>query len=195
IQATELLLQERAPRDVAVARPRAEEVEAPAHEREFVAPSFRQFDLPHEPRPRTHLLSNGRYAVMLTTAGSGYSRWGGLAVTRWQGDATRDCSGTYVFLRDVQTGEVWSAGFQPAGVEPASYRVTFFEDRAEILRRDGSITTTLDVLVSPEDDAEMRRVSLTNLGTRTHEIELTSYAELVLAPPAADAAHPALSHL
>ena len=195
IQATELLLQERAPRDVAVARPRVEEVEAPAHEREFVAPSFRQFTLPHEPRPRTHVLSNGRYAVMLTTAGSGYSRCGGLAVTRWNEDSTRDCWGTYLFLRDVQTGGVWSAGFQPAGIEPASYRVTFFEDRAEIQRRDGSITTTLDVLVSPEDDAEMRRVSLTNLGTRTREIELTSYAELVLAPPAADAAHPAFSNL
>jgi cyclic beta-1,2-glucan synthetase len=195
IQATELLLQERAPRDVAVARPRVEEVEAPAHEREFVAPSFRQFTSPHESRPRTHLLSNGRYAVMLTTAGSGYSRCGSLAVTRWREDTTRDCWGTYLFLRDVQSGAVWSAGFQPAGVDPASYRVTFFEDRAEIQRRDGSITTTLDVLVSPEDDAEMRRVSLTNLGTRTHEIELTSYAELVLAPPAADAAHPAFSNL
>src|SRR6185295_12286647 len=103
--------------------------------------------------------------------------------------------GTYVFLRDVQTGEVWSAGFQPAGVEPASYRVTFFEDRAEILRQDGSITTTLDVLISPEDDAEMRRVTLANLGTRTREIELTSYAELVLTSPAADASHPAFSNL
>jgi cyclic beta-1,2-glucan synthetase len=195
IQATELLLQERPPRDVAVARPHAEEVEAPAHEREFVAPSFRQFTSPHESRPRTHLLSNGRYAVMLTTAGSGYSRCGSLAVTRWREDATRDCWGTYLFLRDVQTGAVWSAGAQPSGVDPASYRVTFFEDRVELQRRDGSITTTLDVLVSPEDDAEMRRVSLTNLGTRTREIELTSYAELVLAPPAADAAHPAFSNL
>jgi cyclic beta-1,2-glucan synthetase len=195
IQATELLLQERPPRGVAVARPHGEEVEAPAHEREFVAPSFRQFTSTHEPRPRTHLLSNGRYAVMLTTAGSGYSRCGSLAVTRWREDATRDCWGTYVFLRDIQSGVVWSAGAQPANVDPVSYRVTFFEDRAEIQRRDGTITTTLDVLVSPEDDAEMRRVSLTNLGTRTREIELTSYAELVLAPPAADTAHPAFSNL
>jgi cyclic beta-1,2-glucan glucanotransferase len=195
IQATELLLQERAPQDVAVARPRVEEVEAPAHEREFVAPAFRQFTSPHEPIPRTHLLSNGRYAVMLTTAGSGYSRCDGLAITRWREDATRDCWGTYLFLRDVQSGAVWSAGFQPVAVEAESYRVTFFEDRAEVQRRDGSIMTTLEVLVSPEDDAEIRRVSLTNLGTRAREIELTSYAELVLAPPAADAAHPAFSSL
>jgi cyclic beta-1,2-glucan synthetase len=195
IQATELLLQERAPRDVAVARPRADEVEAPAHQREFVAPSFRQFASPHEPRPRTHLLSNGRYAVMLTTAGSGYSRCGPLAITRWREDATRDCWGTFIFLRDVQSGAVWSAGAQPTGVEATSYRVTFFEDRAEFQRRDGTITTALEVVVSPEDDAEMRRVSLTNLGPRAREIELTSYAELVLAPPAADATHPVFSSL
>jgi cyclic beta-1,2-glucan synthetase len=195
IQATELLLQERVPRDVAVARPRAEEVRAPAHAREFVEPVFRQFTSPHDPTPRTHLLSNGRYTVMLTTAGSGYSRYAGLGITRWREDATRDHWGTYLFLRDAQSGAVWSAGYQPAGVEPDVYRVTFSEDRAELHRRDGDIATTLEVLVSPEDDAELRRVSVTNLGVQTREIELTSYAELVLAPPAADAAHQAFSSL
>ena len=162
VQATELLLQERAPRDVAVARPRVEEVEAPAHARDFEAPVFRQFTSPHDPIPRTHLLSNGRYSVMLTAAGSGYSRCGDLAVTRWREDVTRDHWGTYIFVRDVVSGAVWSAGYQPTGVEPDAYRVTFFEDRAEFFRRDGAITTTLEVLVSPEDDAEVRRVSVTN---------------------------------
>ncbi len=195
IQATELLLQERAPRDVAVARPRAEEVQAPAHVRDFAVPAFRQFTSPHDRTPRTHLLSNGRYAVMLTTAGSGYSRCAGLGITRWCEDVTRDHWGTYLFLRDVQSGVVWSAGYQPTGVEPDTYRVTFSEDRAEFHRRDGAITTTLEVLVSPEDDAELRRVTVTNLGVQAREIELTSYAELVLAPPSADAAHPAFSNL
>src|SRR5205823_2958789 len=84
-------------------------------------------------------------------------------------------------------GAVWSAGYQPTGVEPDSYQATFLEERAEFHRSDGAITTTLEVLVSPEDDAEMRRVSVTNLGARAREVEVTSYAELVLAPPAADA--------
>jgi cyclic beta-1,2-glucan synthetase len=195
IQATELLLQERVPRDVAVSRPRVEEVHAPAHLRDFVEPVFRQFNTPHGSTPRTHLISNGRYAVMLTTAGSGYSRFGSIAVTRWREDVTRDSYGTYVFLRDVQSGAVWSAGYQPTGVEPDTYRVTFSEDRAEFRRRDGSIATSLEVLVSPEDDAEMRRVSVTNLGSQAREIEVTSYAEMVLAPAAADAAHPVFSNL
>ena len=195
VQATELLLQERTPRDVAVARPRADEVQAVGDVREFVPPVVRHFTSPHGSLPRTQLLSNGRYAVMLTTAGSGYSRWRDLAITRWREDVTRDAWGTYVFLRDVDSGESWSAGYQPRGGQPDSYEVIFSEDRAEIVRRDGAIGTTLQVIVSPEDDAEVRRVSLTNLGTKSRVIELTSYAEVVLAPPATDAAHPAFSNL
>ncbi len=121
VQATELLLQERTPRDVLVARPRAEEVSATAHVRELIPPVVRRFRTPHDATPRTQLLSNGRYSVMLTAAGSGYSRWRDIAITRWREDATRDCWGTYIFLRDEQTGAVWSAGYQPVGVEPDSY--------------------------------------------------------------------------
>ena len=195
VQAAELLLQERTPRDVLVARPRAEEVSAAAHVRELVPPAVRRFTSPHESVPRTHLLSNGRYAVMMTTAGSGYSRWRNIAVTRWREDVTRDCWGSYIFLRDAQTGQVWSAGYQPSGVEPDAYEVTFSEDRAEFIRRDGALTTKLEVIVSPEDDAEVRRVSIANLGARTREVQVTSYAELAIAPQAIDEAHPAFSNL
>ena len=195
MQATELLLQERTPRDVLVTRPRVEEVHAVANVHDLVPPVLRRFNSPHETTPGVHLLSNGRYSVMVTTAGSGYSRWRDLAVTRWREDRTRDAWGTYFFLRDRFSRQVWSAAYQPSGVEPDTYEVAFSEDHVEIRRRDGAIGTTLEVVVSPEHDAEVRRVSITNLGARTREIELTSYAEIVLAPPAADAAHQAFSNL
>ncbi|MEA2782803.1 MAG: cyclic beta,2-glucan synthetase [Rhodospirillaceae bacterium] len=195
VQATELLLQERTPRDVAVVRPRAEEVKTAATVRDADLPTVRRLRSAHCATPETHLLTNGRYAVMLTAAGSGYSRWRELGVTRWREDVTRDDWGSYIFLRDVKSGDVWSAGYQPCGVEPDSYNVAFTEDRAEFIRRDGAITTTLEVVVSPEDDAEVRRVSVSNAGNRARDIEFTSYAELVLAPPAADTAHPTFSKL
>ena len=195
IQATELLLQERMPRDVALSDPKAETVETAASSAELPSSAQRRFSSPHDLTPRTHLLSNGRYAVMITAAGSGYSRWRDIAVTRWREDVTCDGWGTYVFLRDARSGAVWSAGYQPSGVEPDSYEVAFSEDRAEITRRDGALTTTMEVAVSSEDDAEVRRVSITNLGNQVREIELTSYAEIVLAPHAADDAHPAFSKL
>jgi cyclic beta-1,2-glucan synthetase len=195
VEATELLLQERMPRDVLVARPRAEEVKSAADVRDLLPPVLRRFTSPHGSIPRTHLLSNGRYAVMVTAAGSGYSRWRDLAVTRWREDVTRDSWGSYLFLRDMDTGEVWSAGHQPSGKEADSYEVAYSEDHAEFSRRDGSIATRLIVVVSAEHDAEIRRVSLTNLGSQFRQIELTSYAEIALAPQAADAAHPAFQNL
>jgi cyclic beta-1,2-glucan synthetase len=195
VEATELLLQERMPRDVLVARPRSEEVKSAADVRDLVPPVLRRFTSPHDAIPRTHVLSNGRYAVMVTAAGSGYSRWRDVAVTRWREDVTRDSWGNYLFLRDMHTGAVWSAGHQPSGTEADSYEVNYSEDHAEFSRRDGSIATGLTIVVSAEHDAEIRRVSLTNLGSHGREIELTSYAEIALAPQAADAAHPAFQNL
>ena len=195
VQAAELLLEERTPRSVAVTRPRSEEAREATLVRDLVPPTLRRFDSPHEITPRTHLLSNGRYTVMVTAAGSGFSRWGDLAVTRWREDTTRDCWGTFVFLRDAETGDIWSAGFHPSGTEGDHYEVIYSEDRAKIIQRDRSLSITLEIVVSPEDDAELRRLTVTNLENRDREIDFTSYAEVVLAPQQADEAHTAFSNL
>lgn len=195
IRATELLLQERMPGTVAVAHLRVGEDRGSGPIRGVEPAIARRLLSANDLSPATHLLSNGRYAVMLTAAGSGYSRWNDLAITRWREDATRDDWGSYLYLRDVESGEFWSAAWQPAGVVPDSYAVTFTEDRAEFVRCDGTLTTSLDVIVSAEDDAEVRRVSVANAGSRARTIEFTSYAEIVLATPAADQAHPAFSKL
>ncbi len=194
IRAAELLLQERMPRDVGVARPLADQVQA-AKVWEAVQPVLRRFHTPNHRLPSTHLLSNGRYAVMVTAAGSGYSRWRDIAVTRWREDAARDAWGSFIFLRDTENGAVWSAAYQPAGLEPKRYEVAFAEDRALLVRHDETLTTALEIILSPEDDVELRRLSIINEGLSTREIEVTSYAEIVLAPQGADIAHPAFSNL
>ena len=196
IQATELLLQERMPRDAAIARPLPEQMgqtkEAAAGHDPRVQ---RRYNSAHSRVPRTHILSNGAYSAMVTAAGSGYSRWRDVSITRWREDVTCDHWGSYIFLRDLRSGDVWSAGYQPTGTEPDSYSVIFSEDRAEITRNDGAVTTMLEIAVSPEDDAEVRRVSITNHGTRAREIEITSYAEVALARQSDDMAHPAFAKL
>lgn len=192
--ASELLLSERMPRDVAIARPRAEEVKASAGISLNPAPSVRRLSLPVAGAPVTHLLSNGRYAVMLTASGGGYSRWRDIAVTRWREDATRDDCGAFIFLRDMQTGTVFSPTLPAAG-DRAEASVVFGEDHAQYIRHDETLTTEMDVIVSGEDDGEVRRICLTNSGRRAREIELTSYAELVLATPATDNAHPAFAKM
>jgi len=195
VQAAELLLQERTPRAVAVTRPRREEVRDASLVRDVVPATLRRFESPHDITPRTHLLSNGRYTVMLTAAGSGFSRWRDLAVTRWREDSTRDCWGSFLFLRDARTGDVWSAGFQPSGTDADAYEVVYSEDRAKILQQHRSLSIALEIVVSPEDDAELRRLTVTNLEKHDREIDVTSYAEIVLARQNADVAHPAFSNL
>ncbi len=192
-QATEMLLQERVPRGVRLSRPRAEEA---AHtRRQLKAPAVRSFNTANLPAPQVQLLSNGTCSVMVTTAGSGYSTFNGLATTRWREDATRDDWGSFCYVLDVESGTVWSAGFQPTLRVPQEYEVVFSEDKVEIWRSDGEILTHTEIIVSSEDNAEMRRVSLTNDSKRVRDIELTSYAEIVLAAKAADDAHPAFSNL
>jgi cyclic beta-1,2-glucan synthetase len=195
VQATELLLQERIPRGVTAAHPRSEEVLTGRVVRTLTGLVTRAYDTADLPTPRTQLLSNGTYSLMITTAGGGYSMCGPLAVTRWREDTTRDNWGSFIYVRDVRSGAVWSAGHQPIGAKSQSYEVAFSEDKADFWRRDAGIVTHMDVIVSAEDNAEMRRVSVANYSTRAREIELTSYAEVVLAPRADDLAHPAFSNL
>ncbi|MDR3470645.1 MAG: glucoamylase family protein [Devosia sp.] len=195
VRASELLLQERVPRDVAIAHPRAEEVKASAGEALAVLPTVRRLTGAVGGSPTTHILSNGRYVVMLTATAGGYSRWRDVAITRWREDATRDNWGSFIFLKDMQSGSVWSPGAARKPGDAEEDEVVFEEDHTHFIHRDGMLTTTMDVLVSGEDDGEVRRVSLINRGRRPREIELTSYAELVLTTPAADDAHPAFAKM
>lgn len=194
VQAVELLLQERVPRDVSIASPRAQEIMITARD-PGTLPAIRQFDLPANDPLTAHLLSNGRYAVMLTPTGAGYSQWGEIAVTRWLPDATRDALGSFIFARDVASGLIWSTATQPIANSNGRDSTVFSEHQATFTHKTGRLTTTTEIVVSTEDDAEARRVTLTNTGRHAREIDITSYAELVLAPAAQDLAHPAFSKL
>jgi cellobiose phosphorylase len=196
VRATELLLQERVPKRGATLHPHAAEVSATARPAAVEAGSImRVFTDPNTPTPEVHLLSNGSYHVMATNAGGGYSRWRDLAVTRWREDATTDGWGTFVYLRDQNTGRYWSSAHQPTLSMADHYEAIFVQARAEYRRRDQSIETHTEITVSPEDDVEIRRITLTNLSSRSRHIEVTSYAEVVLAPLNADLAHRSFSNL
>ncbi|MBK9372535.1 MAG: DUF3131 domain-containing protein [Holophagales bacterium] len=193
VKATELLLQERIPREAPVTDPR------PAEET-HVAPAApprtpRRIHSPHTPYPRAQILSNGSYIAIVTNAGGGASLCRGRAVTRWREDRTRDPGSQFVYLRDVHTGEVWSAGHQPIGRDAGTFLVEFLAEKAILERSDHEIETRLEVAVSPEEDVEVRRVSLTNRSDRPRELELTSYVEIALGSLAEDVAHPAFGKL
>lgn len=196
VKATELLLQERVPKRGATLHPHVAEVTATAKPPVADAAGImRVFTNPNTAFPEVHLLSNGRYHVMASNAGGGYSRWHDLAVTRWREDTTSDDCGTFIYLRDCDNGRYWSSAYQPTLRKPEHYEAIFVQGRAEYRRRDQAIETHTEIAVSPEDDVEIRRITLTNLSSRTRRIEVTSYAEVILATLNSDMSHRAFSNL
>ena len=196
VRTAELLLQERIPKQTLTVHPRAgESVELARLPVAEAAAVHRVLPDPNTPLPEVHLLSNGSYHVMTTNAGGGYSRWRDLALTLWREDATCDGYGTFIYLRDRHTGRYWSNTYQPTRQKPDRHETVFVQARAEYRRLDHGIEAHTEVSVSPEDDVEIRRVTLTNLSDETRDIEVTSYAEIVMAPQNADLAHRAFSNL
>jgi cyclic beta-1,2-glucan synthetase len=207
VHAIDLLLEERVPSDAPLVETNMVDgttapgsTEAPSDDTSTSvdsgsAPMSRRLTTPFTPVPRTHILSNTQYHVLLTNAGSGVSTCRGLDMTRWREDAAREAYGQFAYVRDVARGAVWSAGFQPVCRTPETYEVIFAADKATFRRRDLGIDTVLEVVVSPEHRAEIRRITLINHDVVPRELELTSYAEIVLAPRALDLGHPAFAKL
>jgi cyclic beta-1,2-glucan synthetase len=194
LQATLLLLQEQIPKATAFY----------AHttgisERHLTATPqetpIRVITTPATPNPEVQLLSNGRYHVMVTNAGGGYSRWKDLAVTRWREDRTCDNWGTFCYIRDVTSRAFWSTAYQPTLKPVKHFEAIFSEGRAEFRSLNHDYDTHTEIAVSPEDDIELRRITISNRSRKRREFDVTSYAEVVLAPPAADALHPSFSNL
>jgi cellobiose phosphorylase len=195
MRANELLLQERIPparTRIGMQMARSPETRAPEEAHELVS---RHVETAATPIPEVHLLSNGRYHVMLTNAGGGYSRWQDLALTRWREDPTRDAWGMFFYIRDTVTHDIWSPMHHPTGGRFSRYEVNFMQGTAEYGAERNGIQTVLRVAVSAEDDLELRRLTVTNLSDRLRVLEVTTYAEVVLAPSSAEAAHPVFSGL
>ncbi len=193
-QSAELLLQERIPKAVSYYRQVADDVNLLKVAAPKIIPP-RVFTTPHTPSPEVQLLSNGRYHVMVSQAGSGYSRWKDLAVTRWHEDTTCDDWGQFCYIRDLATGQFWSNAYQPCRTHPDKYEAIFSDAKVEFRRLDDEIGTYTQIAVSPEDDIEIRRVQITNRSRKRRELDITSYAEVVILQPPADEIHPAFANL
>lgn len=150
---------------------------------------------PESVTPKINLLSNEKYSVMITNTGGGYSRWRDIDVYRWRADTTRDLWGSFCYIKDMKSGEAWSTTYQPTQNVGKEYSVNFKADKAEFKRKDNGIEALTEVVVSPEDDAEIRLITLINHSNETRYIELTSYLELALAPHLTDRAHPCFNKL
>jgi cyclic beta-1,2-glucan synthetase len=194
IQSVELLLQEQIPTAVELQYPSPENTQRlPANQPQInTAP----WNVPvYAPVPQVHYLSNGRYGVMLTSTGSGYSQWQATALTRWRADTTSENWGNWIYVRDQDSGKLWSASYLPTGASPDDQNVMFFPYKAEFQRRDQEIFMQMEITVPPDDDLEVRRIRLTNQGDIPRRLLLTSYGEVILTGQENDQRHPAFNKL
>ena len=195
VRAAELLLHERIPRKLVFHQARETDLEDALPDPSLERPVVRAVDGVDTPRPHVALLGRLPYTIMVSHAGSGYSRYRDLAVTRWRSDATTDNTGQFCYVKDLKHGNVWSATHQPTCATGEWYHAFLATDRVTYHRRDFGIETRTEIAVVPDDAAEVRRVTLINDTDETREIELTSYGEVVLNVPGADRQHPAFSNL
>ncbi len=196
LRAASLLLQERIPKATALIHPHAREAQASRRIQDQTAePVMRVLTNPNTPIPEVHLLSNGRYHVMVSAAGGGYSRWNDMAITRWREDPTSESFGVFCFIGDRLTRHEWSNSFQPTLRVGRKYEAVFTPGRAEFRRQDEHVETHTEIAVSTEDDLEIRRVKLTNRSGTARSLLVTAYAEIVLAPGVTDELHRAFSNL
>ena len=195
VRAAELLLHERIPRRLVVQEPQGVRPDEAMPEADVERPSVRELDTPDTAQPHIALLGHLPYTIMVTHCGGGYSRFEDLAVTRWQSDGTRDFTGQFCYIKDLSEGRVWSAAHQPVTAPANLYQALLATDRITFHRVDGYVETTTEIAVVPEDSAEVRRVTVSNNSNESRDIELTSYGEIVLAPPEADRSHPAFGNL
>jgi len=195
IKAAEILLQEKIPLRVIITKEYKEHVEPLEIEKGEEIEVCRIFGIPDSALPKCHILSNGRYSVVITDGGGGYSKHQNINITRWREDAISEKYGTFIFVRNLSSNKIWSSTYRPINKEPDGYKVIFTQDKAEFIRTDDNIVTHTEIIVSSEDNAEIRRVILTNHGNDTALIELTSYLETVIAPHRSDIAHPAFNNL
>jgi len=197
VQSCELLLQERIPRGIPIKEPRPIDVELEPAEEEKIELSIEHagIDDLNEAPPRTHILSNGRYSTVLTHTGTGYSYHQNVMLTRWRPDIIQDPYGKFFYVRDLETGEYWSVGHQPVKRKADRYDSWYHAGKVQYARVDEWIESFMEVCVSPEDDIELRKITLTNYSDRKRKIELTSYAEVVLNNYESDRSHTAFSNL
>jgi cyclic beta-1,2-glucan synthetase len=194
IKSVELLLQEQIPHDAPLEQIHADDGNSVRSVKtKIVTEPWKVRARP--PQPRVHYLSNGNYTVMITSSGAGYSAWGDLDLTRWRADATLSNYGTWIYIQDRDNGALWSAGHQPTAADPQSRDVYFNPHLVHFRRRDQDISTEMEVLVAPNDDLEIRRITLTNHTGFRRVLRVASYAEVILAYQTGDERHPAFNKL
>ncbi|KPU27792.1 glycosyl transferase [Caloranaerobacter sp. TR13] len=195
IKAGEILLQEKVPQYAIITNENEEEIESKRRVRTKNRIFIRQFEMPERTLPKCHLISNGRYTILITNTGCGYSKYENIQITRWREDLLTGDYGFFILIKSLKDNKVWSTTYRPFYKEPDEYKVEFEYNKAKFFRKDDDIETRTEIITSSDDNVEIRTVTITNHNTKEVTLEVTSYLESIISQHMADIAHPAFNNL
>ncbi|MCX6119414.1 MAG: cyclic beta 1-2 glucan synthetase, partial [Proteobacteria bacterium] len=194
LHAAELLLHERVPQNTSFFS-FLDQSNVPERSANTFESTFRTFKTPNTPKPEVHLLTNGRMMSAISNSGGGFTRLENIHLGRWREDATSDSFGSFLYIQDTKSHDLWSATFQPTKKASDYYESIFSQSKAEFKRQDFEIDVHTEITISPEDDAEIRRYTLTNKSAVERSIQVTTFMEVTLSTLESDEAHMCFNNL
>ncbi|WP_232476366.1 GH36-type glycosyl hydrolase domain-containing protein [Flavisphingomonas formosensis] len=193
IQTVDLLLNERIPWELPPELKRMQ-FEEPSKNGSETIPAIHGWTPQRADRQNDfHVIGNGRLSSRVRSDGRSALAWQQCALTNPDAD---DVEAAYaIYAREYEEDRFWSATGGAAGPGTIESEVTFHADKVEFHQRKAELTVQTVICVAKADDLEIRRVTLVNHADRPRKFEIFSYAEIVLAPPADAARHPAFNKL
>ncbi|WP_105614864.1 GH36-type glycosyl hydrolase domain-containing protein [Vallitalea okinawensis] len=135
---------------------------------------------PRTPKPWANIISNGDYGFMVSQTGGGYS-WRGNAgqnrITRTMQDIIKDPWGKYVYIRDIETKEFWSAAWKPVMADYEYYEVRHGIGYSIFRQKVNNINSEMKVFVVPNAPVEIMEVTLKNDSNCRRALDVSSYFE------------------
>lgn len=156
---------------------------------------IRQFKTPNTLYPRGNLYGNGKYSMFITNTGSGYSKYKNTYINRFIADSSFDNTGSYIYIKDIDKNQIWSATYQPTLATPNDYEVKYYSDLALFTRVDDQVSSSLGIFIPPDKTFEVRELTLQNLSSKARNLELTSYSEIMLDEYLNGISHPTFNKL
>lgn len=138
--------------------------------------------------PEVSVLSNKKYCLLMNDRGNSFSRYRTLQLNRYR-KVTEQDYGLFMYIRDVNSNDVWSNTYSPVNKRPDNYEVVFASDMIKYLRTDGKMMTKTEIVVVKDHHAEIRKITFKNNSNQDRVLELTTYTEVILSENMDDVSH------
>lgn len=184
IMATEILLQEKISKQNVILENRNNKIKKLKHVDEFGCME----KVIHKPSKNVNILNNEKYFLFINDFGEGYSQVDNVYISKYKKEVAIS---NIIYIKNMRSGEFWSSTYLPTKKVPNKYEVRFAPYQAQFLRKDNGIETSTKIMVSAEDNVEVRKLRIKNTTNESLEMKTMLYLDVLLSSKDSYIAHPA----